>query len=99
MIARPSILLADEPTGNVDDKMGERLMYLFVELNKIGTTIVIATHDFGLAERVNAPILDIDDGKLSICRRPRLSSRRCVSPMAAASGDAGARKRRARRDG
>ena len=65
VIARPSILLADEPTGNVDPKMGERLLHLFVELNKIGTTIVIATHDSGLAERVNAPLLEIDDGKLS----------------------------------
>jgi len=70
VIGRPSILLADEPTGNVDRKMGERLLHLFVELNKIGTTIVIATHDSGLAERVNAPILDIDDGKLSILPPP-----------------------------
>ena len=65
VIARPSILLADEPTGNVDPKMGERLLHLFVELNKIGTTIVIATHDSALAERVNAPLLQIEDGKLS----------------------------------
>lgn len=65
VIARPSLLLADEPTGNVDRKMGERLLHLFVELNKIGTTIVIATHDSGLAERVNAPLLTIEDGQLS----------------------------------
>jgi cell division transport system ATP-binding protein len=64
VIARPSILLADEPTGNVDAKIGERLLHLFVELNKIGTTIVIATHDNRLAQRINAPLLQIEDGKL-----------------------------------
>ncbi len=64
VIRRPDILLADEPTGNVDPEMAERLMYLFVELNKLGTTVVIATHDSGLVEKIGAPRLHLVDGKL-----------------------------------
>jgi len=64
VIRRPDILLADEPTGNVDPEMAERLMYLFVELNKLGTTIVIATHDNGLVSKIGAPRLHLESGKL-----------------------------------
>ena len=64
VIRRPDILLADEPTGNVDPEMAERLMYLFVELNKLGTTIVIATHDNSLVEKIGAPRLHLEKGKL-----------------------------------
>jgi cell division transport system ATP-binding protein len=53
VIGRPQLLLADEPTGNVDDGIGVRLMYLFEELNKMGTTVVIATHNEGLVGRFN----------------------------------------------
>ena len=49
VIGRPQLLVADEPTGNVDSEMSARLMHLFQELNKLGTTIVIATHDVNLA--------------------------------------------------
>lgn len=51
VIGRPDLLLADEPTGNVDDHIAMRLLYLFEELNKLGTTIVIATHNEGLVNR------------------------------------------------
>ncbi|MCP5382366.1 MAG: cell division ATP-binding protein FtsE [Kordiimonadaceae bacterium] len=64
VIRRPDILLADEPTGNVDPEMAERLMYLFVELNKLGTTIVIATHDNALVKKVGAPRLHLVGGRL-----------------------------------
>ena len=50
VIARPRLLLADEPTGNVDDVMGFRLMHLFEELNRLGTTVVIATHNMKVVE-------------------------------------------------
>ena len=64
VIARPDLLLADEPTGNVDPDMARRLMHLFTELNKIGTTTVIATHDLGLIEKVKANVLRLERGEV-----------------------------------
>ena len=64
VIGRPSLLLADEPTGNVDADQGERLGRLFLELNKIGTTVVIATHDEGMIERFGRPVLRLEEGEL-----------------------------------
>jgi cell division transport system ATP-binding protein len=60
VIARPRLLLADEPTGNVDDRIGVRLMHLFEELNKLGTTVVVATHNDSLVARFRHPQLRID---------------------------------------
>ncbi len=65
VIARPRLLLADEPTGNVDDAIAVRLLYLFEELNKVGTTIVIATHNEGLVSHFNYPVLHLEDGMLT----------------------------------
>ncbi|MEZ7879130.1 MAG: cell division ATP-binding protein FtsE [Rhodospirillales bacterium] len=64
IIARPRLLLADEPTGNVDDVMGFRLMHLFEELNRLGTTVVIATHNMQVVERLGHGRLLLDDGRL-----------------------------------
>jgi len=64
IIARPQLLLADEPTGNVDDRMAMRLMHLFEELNKLGTTIVIATHNETLVKRLRQPCLRLEAGWL-----------------------------------
>jgi cell division transport system ATP-binding protein len=64
VIARPDLILADEPTGNVDPEMAERLMRLFVELNKLGATVLIATHDYGLIDNFRTDILKLLDGKL-----------------------------------
>jgi cell division transport system ATP-binding protein len=64
VIARPSLLLADEPTGNVDDKLAERLMYLFEELYRAGTNVVVATHNENLINDFNYPVLHIVDGRL-----------------------------------
>jgi len=66
VIGRPKLLLADEPTGNVDDRMGMRLMHLFEELNKLGTTVVIATHNNHLVERMGFPKMHLDEGWLKI---------------------------------
>ncbi|HXP29801.1 MAG TPA: cell division ATP-binding protein FtsE [Stellaceae bacterium] len=71
VIARPSLLLADEPTGNVDDVMAERLLRLFEELNKLGTTLVLATHNEALAARLRHPRLHLDSGELRL-ERPAL---------------------------
>jgi cell division transport system ATP-binding protein len=62
-------LLADEPTGNVDDRIAVRLMYLFEELNKAGTTVVIATHSNALVEKFGHPVLRLDDGELTLRRK------------------------------
>lgn len=48
VIAKPDLLIADEPTGNVDPDMGARLIRLFAEMNRIGTTVLVATHDLDL---------------------------------------------------
>ena len=66
VIARPELLLADEPTGNVDPAIGNRLLRLFVELNRLGTSIIIATHDYGLMEQLDAPRLVLYDGHLQV---------------------------------
>jgi cell division transport system ATP-binding protein len=65
VIGRPSLLLADEPTGNVDPDIALRLLHLFVELNKIGTTVVIATHDHALIQRFGRPVLRLEGGRLA----------------------------------
>jgi cell division transport system ATP-binding protein len=64
VINRPSLLLADEPTGNVDNELGVRLLYLFEELNRLGTTVVIASHNEGLVKRFNHPQLHLENGAL-----------------------------------
>ena len=66
VIGRPSLLFADEPTGNLDADLGMRLMYLFEELNKIGTTVVIATHNESLVARLNHSVMRLEDGKLIV---------------------------------
>ena len=66
VINQPSLLLADEPTGNVDDSIGMRIMYLFEELNRLGTTVVVATHSESLLSRFKHPRLVLDNGELSV---------------------------------
>ncbi|HLZ78126.1 MAG TPA: cell division ATP-binding protein FtsE [Sphingomonas sp.] len=65
VIGRPEILVADEPTGNVDPEMAARLLHLFDALNTLGTTIVVATHDIHLLSRVaSANVMRLDRGQL-----------------------------------
>ena len=66
LIARPQLLLADEPTGNVDPGLGRRLLRLFMELQALGTAVVIATHDLALMEQYDAPRLVLADGHLHV---------------------------------
>jgi cell division transport system ATP-binding protein len=66
VIVRPEMLLADEPTGNVDPPLAKRLLRLFVELNRTGTAVLIATHDLSLLDQVEARHLIIRDGSISI---------------------------------
>ena len=64
VVNRPDILLADEPTGNVDDAHALRILKLFVELNRLGTTVLIASHDEDLVARSGQPVLHLDKGRL-----------------------------------
>jgi len=67
LIARPELLIADEPTGNVDPTLARRLLRLFVELHKSGTAVVIATHDLALMEQYDsARRLVLADGRLHV---------------------------------
>jgi cell division transport system ATP-binding protein len=66
LIARPELLLADEPTGNVDPSLARRLLRLFIELNRLGTSVLIATHDLALMDQVEARRLVIGHGLLHI---------------------------------
>ena len=66
VIARPEILVADEPTANVDPDMALKLLRLFEALNRLGTTIVVATHDVHLLKKVpDSLIMRLDKGRLS----------------------------------
>lgn len=66
VIARPKLLLADEPTGNLDDDIGFRLMNLFEQLNRMGTTILIATHSQSIMEQFKYPRMILDSGSLEV---------------------------------
>jgi cell division transport system ATP-binding protein len=66
VIARPQLLLADEPTGNVDPTLAQRLLRLFVELNRSGTSVVIATHDIALMDQYDARRLVLHEGRLHV---------------------------------
>lgn len=68
VVNRPRLLLADEPTGNVDEAIAMRLLYLFEELNRLGTTVIIATHNEALVARFRHAQLHLEDGELTIRR-------------------------------
>ena len=69
VINKPLLILADEPTGNLDHELSMKLMYLFRSLNKVGTTIVLATHDASLMEAFEYPTIYLRDGQLTRSRR------------------------------
>jgi len=71
VVAKPDLLIADEPTGNVDPDIGARLIRLFAELNRLGTTVLIATHDRSIVERTRAREMRLVDGRLVELRTPR----------------------------
>lgn len=75
VINRPRLLLADEPTGNVDDAMAKRLIYLFLELNKLGTTTVIATHNHNLIKHFGFPRLHLSHGRIEAIEKNSASNK------------------------
>jgi cell division transport system ATP-binding protein len=66
VVGRPDILLADEPTGNIDQEMGLRILRLLVELNRLGTTVLVASHDQDLVARSGMPVMRLDQGRLTV---------------------------------
>jgi cell division transport system ATP-binding protein len=66
VVARPLLLLADEPTGSVDEVTGTRILRLFQELHRLGTTVLVATHNEHLLERFPHPVLQLAEGQLSM---------------------------------
>jgi cell division transport system ATP-binding protein len=68
VIARPRLILVDEPTGNVDDAMAMQLLRLLEEMNRLGTTVIVATHNHHLATRLGQPRLHIDGGRVTLIK-------------------------------
>ncbi len=66
VISKPELLLADEPTGNVDPILAKRLLHLFMELNRMGTTVLMATHDETLVRQTKASVLTLADGTVTM---------------------------------
>jgi cell division transport system ATP-binding protein len=64
VVKKPIILLADEPTGNLDPALSKDIMRLFAEFNRVGTTVLIASHDLGLIARLNYRVLSLNQGKM-----------------------------------
>jgi cell division transport system ATP-binding protein len=73
VINRPKLLLADEPTGNIDETIGTKLLSLFDELNRHGTTVIIATHDENLVQRFPQPQLRLEQGTLAMLPKNKMS--------------------------
>ena len=65
LVTKPDLILADEPTGNVDPAMGEKIMKLFVELNKLGAAVIVATHDIQIIGALDKPTMTLKDGRLA----------------------------------
>ncbi|MCO6547952.1 MAG: ATP-binding cassette domain-containing protein, partial [Gilliamella sp.] len=66
IVNRPSVLLADEPTGNLDDKLSKDILKLFEEFNQAGVTVLMATHNMGLIRRKHHRILHLTQGHLEV---------------------------------
>ncbi|HGJ5876811.1 MAG TPA: cell division ATP-binding protein FtsE [Arsenophonus sp.] len=64
IVNKPSVLLADEPTGNLDGELSEGIMRLFEEFNRVGVTVLVATHDLELIERRHYSILTLNGGRM-----------------------------------
>ena len=66
IVNRPTVLLADEPTGNLDDKLSKDILKLFEEFNQAGVTVLMATHNMGLIRRKHHRILNLNQGRLEV---------------------------------
>ncbi len=64
LVNNPKMIIADEPTGNVDPTMAQEIMELLIEINKMGTTVIVVTHDKGLVDRFGKRVITLQDGKI-----------------------------------
>ena len=71
IVGKPPVLIADEPTGNLDPRLSAEIMALFAEFQQVGTTVLIASHDLALIKRLGRRVLVLDHGKLIDDFRPR----------------------------
>lgn len=83
VVGKPRLLLADEPTSNIDAKNAERLMNLFIQLHKLGTTVVLATHSAALMARHPFPVLEMRAGRLRAPARASTTAPTASAPAAA----------------
>lgn len=74
VVTNPSLLLADEPTGNVDAEIAMKLLHLFEELNRQGTAVMIATHNTSLVERFPYPEFHLDNGILQLKNKVKMGA-------------------------
>ena len=96
LIVRPELLLADEPTGNVDPGLARRLLRLFIELHRLGTAVVIATHDIQLMDQLSfARRLVVGDGRLTDSRRPCVMNEPIVDALEVVDAEAALQEQRA----
>ncbi|RMF74145.1 MAG: ATP-binding cassette domain-containing protein [Alphaproteobacteria bacterium] len=65
VVAKPAIIIADEPTGSVDPEMAVRILHLLVELNRLGTTVIVATHDRDLVAEIGGRVFALSRGRLA----------------------------------
>ena len=85
VVAKPDLLLVDEPTGNVDQEMGRRILRLLKELNRMGATVLVATHDLAMVAEADAPVLTLQGGRLS--EPLKAASAKPVMPPAASPSE------------
>jgi len=65
IVHKPLLLLADEPTGNLDPELSQEIMQLFARFNQVGTTVLIASHDIDLIKQIGAPMISLHDGEVA----------------------------------
>ena len=66
VVNKPMLLLADEPTGNLDPELSREVMALFAEFNDVGVSVIVASHDIMLIRELDYPVLSLDHGKLTL---------------------------------
>lgn len=64
VVHKPMLLLADEPTGNLDPVLSREIMQIFIDFHNVGVSVLVASHDLGLIEELKMPVLTLNRGKL-----------------------------------